>query len=305
MGTSDRIISIIIPTRNREESLRRLLASIDKLIQVDRTCLEVLVVNNNSTDHTAEFLQSLERVGVNYELKCLMEPIKGQSAAINCGFRHCTGEIICLIDDDVVVDSNWLSGLLESYEKSPFDAIQGRVLPGVDPRGRPADPAKLYYYNIPLVDHGEEMKSIRGLTGAHMTFKRAVFEEVGFFNIKLGPGASGFSGDTEFSRRVAAAGFKIGYSPLLIVYHELDPDRFGRKYNRAVQYQKGVSRSIYRRDSIMFSVIPKLVGNLLRVPFYWILHREHKLYRIEGRLCRFYGQLIGTLRRRKLAENVV
>ena len=57
---------------------------------------------------------------------------------------------------------------------------------------------------------------------------------------------------TEYSIRIRNAGFKIGYTPGAIVYHELNPKRYGRAYNRMVEYRKGLSRSIYRRgfDSI-------------------------------------------------------
>lgn len=58
-----------------------------------------------------------------------------------------------------------------------------------------------------------------------MSFKGEVWERVGLFDLRLGPGASGFSEDTEFSIRICKAGFKIGYTPHAVVYHELNPER--------------------------------------------------------------------------------
>jgi GT2 family glycosyltransferase len=201
-----------------------------------------------------------------------------------------------LVDDDVVLDPRWIHGLLQSYKATSFDALQGRVLPGVDPAGKPADPSKFYYYNIPIVDYGDQIRPIRGLTGAHMTFKRQVFEKIGFFNVRLGPGASGFSGDTEYSRRARAAGFTIGYTPKAIVYHELDPSRYGRRYNRTVQFRKGLSRSIYRRESLCRKVLPELVGNCFKFCIYAALGKTGKLYRAEGRILRGFGYLQGLVR---------
>ncbi len=290
-------ISVIVTTRDRAASLKRLLASFDALEQSDHVSLELLIVDNGSSDSSKDVVLAQQVKSLKYDLKFYVEPMRGQSSAINCGLRHCRGEIICLVDDDVVMDPRWITGILASYELNQFDALQGRILPGVDPQGYPADLNRLYYYNIPIVDHGDEMKAIRGLTGAHMTFRRAVYERVGFFNVKLGPGASGFSGDTEFSRRISAAGFRLGYTPHAIVYHELSPLRYGRKYNRAVQYRKGLSRSVYRRDSIAFSVLPKLVLNCLRFSFYLSLGSDARIYRTEGRIWRFVGYLVGQLRR--------
>ena len=291
-------ISVIIATRDRAGSLARLLASFDALDWGNDISLELLIVDNGSSDCTEDLVQTQQKKSLKYDLRYLVEPVKGQSAAINCGLRNCGGKIICLIDDDVVVHPKWLTGLLASYKSGEFDAFQGRVLPGVDPEGRPADTRKLYYYNIPIVDYGDGVRAIRGLTGAHMTFKRSVYESVGLFNVKLGPGASGFSGDTEFSRRIVAAGFRIGYTPHAVVFHELSPQRYGRAYNRAVQYRKGISRSVYRRDSIALSILPKLVINCLRFSVYWLFGREAKIYRCEGRIWRFLGYLQGSFRSR-------
>jgi len=186
---------------------------------------------------------------------------------------------------------------LEGYSSMPFDALQGRILPGVDSEGRPADPLHLQEYNIPLVDYGCDYRKIRGLTGTNMSFKREVLAKVGCFDPRLGPGASGFSEDTEFSRRIRKAGFTIGYTPHAIVYHELDPRRYGRGYNRMVEYRKGMSRSIYRRDPILFRVIPDLLANCVRYGIYNLFGLSQKVYKTEGRIMKSWGYLAGKFRR--------
>lgn len=289
-------ISIIVPTFNRAPSLRRFLDSVERLEFPQSITLEVLIIDNRCTDGTRDWVAAEQQRRLRYSLKLFREEQQGQSAAINCGLRNCRGRIICLVDDDVVLDSRWISGLLESYETGGFDALQGRVLPGVDPEGKPADAAKLHYYNIPIVDLGEQIRPIRGLTGAHMTFRREVFEKVGCFDVRLGPGASGFSGDTEFSRRVRAAGFRIGYTPKARVFHELDPARYGRRYNRAVQYRKGLSRSLYRKESMFGKVLPEFVGNCFKFCIYAALGNSGKIYRTEGRILRGLGYLRGRVR---------
>jgi glycosyltransferase involved in cell wall biosynthesis len=298
MNTAEFDISVIVATFNRAHSLARLLKSFDSLEMMDCIRLELLVVDNGSTDRTQSVVFAKKGNSLKYDLKLYCEARRGQSVAINLGLQNCSGRIICLVDDDVTLDPKWLRGLVASYEASDFDALQGRILPGVDPHGRSADPSKLFYYNIPIVDYGNEIKPIRGLTGAHMTFKRSVYEQIGGFNANLGPGASGFSGDTEYSRRIRAAGFKIGFTPHAMVYHELSPLRYGRGYNRRVHYRKGLSRSVYREDSITFSILPNLLFNSCRLLFYWVVRRNDKIYRIEGRICRFLGHLCGSVQRR-------
>jgi GT2 family glycosyltransferase len=125
----------------------------------------------------------------------------------------------------------------------------------------------------------------------------------GGFDSRLGPGAAGFSEDTEFSMRVRKAGFTIGYTPHAIVYHELNPRRYGREYNRDVEYRKGVSRSIYRNDPILFRVIPDLIANCMRYGFYRIAGRTQKAYKTEGRIMKCWGYLMGKIQHRPKSKS--
>ena len=290
-------LSVIIPTRNRAESLKRLLRSLDSLECPDSVHVEVLVVDNGSTDETGSLLLKEQAKSRRFSLKVLKERQKGKANALNLGLSSANGNLILVVDDDVVVHPQWLVKHLECCQSAPFDAIQGRVLPGVDPDGKPADLERLQEYNIPITNYGDEIQEIRGLTGANMSFKREVFEKAGFFDTSLGPGASGFSDDTEYSMRICKAGFKIGYTPHAIVYHELNPDRYGRDYNRAVQYRKGKSRSLYRLDSIAFNILPNLFVNWIRFGLYKAMGKRQKAYKTEGRIMKYWGYLVGRIQR--------
>jgi GT2 family glycosyltransferase len=214
---------------------------------------------------------------------------------LNHGIGLARGEILIVVDDDVVVHHRWMVEHWESHRTNEFGAVQGRVLPGVDPQGRLADPGRLREYNIPIVDYGGEIRSIRGFTGTNVSFKRDVVRQVGLFNPRLGPGALGFSEDTEYSIRMRRAGFKIGYNPGAIVYHELNPERYGRAYNRRVEYRKGVSRSLYRQDSIWFKVLPDLMAQCMRYGIYRLLGKSQKAYKIEGRILKSWGYISGKV----------
>lgn len=289
--------TIIIPTCNREASLKNLLASLESMECPKSVTVEVLVVANACTDNTASFLAGLQRKERRFLLKTFHESQRGKARALNLALAEATGDVILIVDDDVVVHPQWLVRHLESYETRSFDAVQGRVLPGTDPQGRSAEPDRVHEYNIPIVDYGEVICEIPGFTGANVSFKRRVFERIGTFDPLLGPGASGFSEDTEYSMRMRDAGFTIGYSPFAIVYHELDPGRYGRAYNRTVHYRKGYSRSLYRERSLALRVLPDLLVNCLRFGIYRALGKHAKAYQTEGRLMRYWGFLIGRIQR--------
>ena len=291
------LLSVIIPTRNRVKSLKLLLESLAVPARIGIPETEIIVVDNGSTDETHGWLDAQCEQNQSGGLIILDEPRPGKSNALNRALSVARGEIFMILDDDVVIQSNCLAKHAEAHAATQFAALQGRILAGKDSVGNPADANRLREYNIPLIDYGEEIVAIRGLTGTNMSFKRAVFEKVGFFDPRLGPGAAGFSEDTEYSIRIRKAGFKIGYTPHAIVYHELNPSRYGRVYNRAVEYRKGVSRSVYRRDSILTKVLPDLFANCIRYGIYRLLGRHDKVYKTEGRILKCWGYVAGKLGR--------
>ena len=286
-------VSVIIPTRNRVKSLVALLDSLDHAKLPEPVSLEVVVVSNGCTDGTAAMLTTRSFSTDQRSLVVVDQPKPGKSLALNRALADVRGDLVMILDDDVIVDTGCIANHIAAHAKSDFAAIQGRVLPGKDPEGRAADPSRLREYNIPIVDYGDEMIPIRGLIGTNMSVKRQVLESVGGFDDRLGPGASGFSEDTEFSIRICKAGFKIGYTPAAIVYHELNPARYGRAYNRDVEYRKGVSRSIYRHDSLLFRVLPDLLANCFRFGIYKMFGLTQKAYKTEGRIMKYWGYMMG------------
>jgi GT2 family glycosyltransferase len=304
------LISVIIPTYNRARSVLNLLASLRRIDCAGSVALEVIVVENGCTDGTAELLVREQEQALPFALRVLKEPQRGKAAAVNRGLAEAGGEILSLLDDDVVVHPAWLTEHARAHREAGFDAVQGRVLPGWDVAdGLAADPAKLHEYNILVVDYGEQAREIRGFAGTNVSFKREVFQKCGFFDVRLGPGAAGFSEDTEYSRRVRAAGFHIGYMPTAIAYHELNPERYGRAYNRAVEYRKGLSRAMYRREPIFLKVVPRLLAGCIVLGVYRIQGKMDKVYKAEGRIMKSWGYLVGKLGRAGIpaqrgAENV-
>jgi glycosyltransferase involved in cell wall biosynthesis len=293
-------VSVLIPTHNRAASLRRLLESLEASAGLEETAVEIIVVNNNSTDATSLVLMELVAEQRRFPIFVLEQLKHGKSWALNLGLGRATGSLVLLLDDDVAVDNFCVAEHVAAYKEGPFDAVQGKVLAGADPEGQPANMARLREYNIPMVDHGDASCEVRGFTGTNISLKREVFEKAGLFDTRLGPGASGFSEDTEYSRRIRENGFKIGYAPKAITYHELNPERYGSSYNRDVQYRKGISRSIYRKDSLIFRALPDLIGNWFRYLAYTATGRRQKAYKTRGRIAKNYGYIAGKVQKRVL-----
>jgi hypothetical protein len=117
-------ISVLIITRNRAELLRKALQS---LLDQERPPDEVVVVDNASIDNTQSVAKSFaDRI----KLKVFYEEKVGIPYARNTGLKHCTKDIIALMDDDCLADNRWLAELEFPFLKDPFiGAVGGSTLP--------------------------------------------------------------------------------------------------------------------------------------------------------------------------------
>ncbi len=125
-------LSIVIPSHNRQEVLRRLLESLSRQT-LPADSFEVIVANDASTDGTAEMLDTLETP---YRLRHLNLTHRGEWGASNAGIEAATGRICVLIDDDVVAAPQMLAEHAAAHQGDPGIVGLGRLFqeppPGSD-----------------------------------------------------------------------------------------------------------------------------------------------------------------------------
>lgn len=127
----DFLATVVICTRNRGESLT---VTLDSLVIAgararDRIAAtwEVLIVDNGSTDNTAEVIA---RYADRLPIRSVLQPVAGLSNARNAGIANARGRVILWTDDDVLLDEDWLRAHLEAFEAHPEVAIfGGRAVP--------------------------------------------------------------------------------------------------------------------------------------------------------------------------------
>src|SRR5688500_3500637 len=94
-------VTVIICTRNRADQLRRTLESAAAVDTPEHVSWELLVVDNGSTDHTPEVVESFSG---RLPIRRVSEPEAGLSNARNRGVAEAKGDYICWTDDDVLID---------------------------------------------------------------------------------------------------------------------------------------------------------------------------------------------------------
>jgi glycosyltransferase involved in cell wall biosynthesis len=120
-------VTVAICSFNRAESLRLTLDSLAAMEVSTDITWEVVIVNNNSTDHTDDVIKEYgDRLPVRREF----EPRPGLSNARNRAIDAARGEYILWTDDDVLVDAAWLSAYVGAFRRWPEAAVfGGRIVP--------------------------------------------------------------------------------------------------------------------------------------------------------------------------------
>ena len=121
------MISICICTYNRSESLQRTLDSLAEQKHIDAT--EVLVVDNNCTDQTADVVDAFR---YRLPIRRTKESRQGLAHARNTAVADCKGEVLLFTDDDVLFAPDWLTAYRDAISRFPdADYFGGRILPGL------------------------------------------------------------------------------------------------------------------------------------------------------------------------------
>ena len=236
-------LSIILCTRDRADLLP---GCFEALAQQDvaASAAEVLVVNNASRDATAEVLRAEARRG-RLPMRMVEEPSPGLSRARNTGIAHARGDFLIFLDDDAIPAPGWLAAY-ERLFRQGRPVVQGRIRVQIE-GARPAYLADdLLAYLTHWDKDGPEERYEGNLLGANFGAMRSVYEQLGPFRPDIGPGASGFGDDTEFSQRVAAAGIPVIYCPEALVLHRIPPDRTTRRSLLRRCYLSGQSQPLFR-----------------------------------------------------------
>jgi glycosyltransferase involved in cell wall biosynthesis len=120
-------VTVAICTFNRAQSLRRTLDSLVGMRVPSDLAWEIVIVNNNSTDHTDDVIS--EYVG-HLPVRREFEPRPGKSNALNRAIDVAKGDYIVWTDDDVLVDASWLTAYVEAFRRWPEAAVfGGRIRP--------------------------------------------------------------------------------------------------------------------------------------------------------------------------------
>jgi len=241
-------VTILICTYNRARLLGPTLDTIAAMVVPPSLRWDVLVVDNNSTDDTAEVVQS-RAAAYPVPLRYLFERTQGKSYALNSGLAATQAPIVAFTDDDVRVAPHWLTRIHDAFKTHKCDYLGGRVLPWWEappPAWVPARNGRLWA-PLAILDFGPApLKFGRRIPlGVNMAVTKAAIDRVGGFDPRMGRQGNTLLGQEqrEWCLRAHAADLVGYYVPDVVVQHWVPRHRLTKRYFRRWFYWRGISRA--------------------------------------------------------------
>jgi glucosyl-dolichyl phosphate glucuronosyltransferase len=265
-------VSVLICTYNRASLLAQTLAALARSTMPEACELEIVVVDNNSTDDTAEVVRRAAATGP-IPIVYAHEPRQGKSYALNRGLTVVRGDVLALTDDDVLPSAAWLARIVANFRAQELVFVFGKVLPLWEVPPPPemlTIRARDIWGPLALIDYGDEPTRYdvaawgrkRLPVGANLAIRRDALEQVGEWRTDLGKVNNTLIAgeDHELCVRLYQAGLFSGfYDPSVEVRHLVPAHRLTRRYFRKWFFWHG--RTLARMADAVY-----LELDLTRVP---------------------------------------
>ncbi len=245
------MLTVIICTYNRDkyiyECLSRLAAN------TEYESWELVVVNNNSTDKTAEECARFANDFPDVHYRYFVETQQGLSYARNRGITEAKGDWLIFLDDDAMVEHDYIRNLQAHLRQHPkVGAFGGQIKPFFED-GEPDWYSTWSMGFVSAIDRGDRVHVFPAKKfpiGANMGIKRDVIEQIGLFNTELGrTGNNLLAGEEkDLFYRIHEAGYEILYFPNIGVRHCIPGRRTTYEFVSRLAYGVGVSERLRTKN---------------------------------------------------------
>lgn len=214
-------VSVIIASYNRSSDLR---LSLEALFATGYPNLEVIVVDNASTDDAALVAASFKGVELIQNAENL-----GFAQANDIGLERATGDYIALVNNDAVIERDWIKKTVTFLEAHPRAAAVGGKLYFWDDENPAGKRENRFYawtqvdpdsgYTAAMVDAPDAIREVSTLSGAVVMIRRAAIEDVGAPFLE--PAFFAYYEETDFFARALRRGWQLFYWADAAAWHRV------------------------------------------------------------------------------------
>ena len=298
-------VSVAICTWNRADLLDQTLTSMYKLVIPPQTVWELIIVNNNCTDTTDSVIDKHQ---AHLPIRRLFEPQQGKSFALNCASRAAKGDFIIWTDDDVFVETHWITRYVGAFKQWPNASVFGGpvkpFMAGTPPQWLMdvftiSQVANVYA----AIDLGPKPirltqgKEPYGVNWAVRTKDQRKY----LYDTNLGPAPNRriYHEEIDVIRRMFADGLEGRWVPKALVNHYISENRQTTKYIRKYHRGQGEYKALQRygknrypsfEGKIIF--IKGIIKSELKYLIYRLIIRDPKIWiKAVINSCHALGQL--------------
>lgn len=235
-------VSILIPARNEESVLGRLLHRITELTY-PKDKMEVIVIDDASTDNTGRIAEEFSETYDYFKVvhRNLSSGEKGKSITLNEGLKHANGEIVICFDADYYPQADILEKLTAFFVDPEVGAVQGRVTVLNEHStwvSRLVALERISGYRVDQLarDDLELIPQFGGTTGG---FRRDLIESLGGFDTAM------LTEDTDLTFQVYLAGYKVRYVNEAECYEEA-VENWGSYWRQRHRWAKGHMQCFFK-----------------------------------------------------------
>ncbi|MCB0197494.1 MAG: glycosyltransferase family 2 protein, partial [Anaerolineae bacterium] len=231
-------IDIVICTYNNANLLDQTLTSLVQQQQCKAERWSVVVIDNNSTDHTHEIVQKHIAVGSIPSLRLVRESQQGLSYARRRAVLETTGDFLAFVDDDCLLAPDWIQQVFSFCHEHPnAGAVGGKVQ--LLWEKTPDNNLRRFAGYLAEQHRGDKSQILplsgpTYLVGAGLVVRRSALEASGWLDKMILKDRAGKSltagGDSEIVLRIRNAGYELWYNPAMQLEHYIPQHRISVDY---------------------------------------------------------------------------
>jgi GT2 family glycosyltransferase len=241
------MLDVVICTYNNAAMLDDVLTALARQRSIENGRWSCLVVDNNCTDDTSNVVHRHMRAGAIPGLRSVQEPQQGLTPARLRGVRSSTAPWIAFVDDDCILQPDWIAHAVSFAESHPrIGAFGGRVV--VDFATEPPHYVRAHAYSFAEQIRGDFQERVPFLVGAGLVVNRSALTACGWTDAPLLADRVGkrlvSGGDVEIVLRIASEGYELWYVPACELRHRIPSRRTSLRYLIAINRGLGISQAL-------------------------------------------------------------
>ncbi len=238
-------VSIIVPCYNEEAVIEK---SLQSLIKQTHPFLEIIVIDDGSTDRTLSIAKSMEFEYEEKSLKVFSKINEGKAKALNYGIKKASGELIMCVDADSKLANNAVELLVQHFQDPSIAAVAGSVYVTNQENIWTKLQALEYIEGLNMVRNAQSFfKLVNIIPGPIGMFKKRALIDVGGYQDDT------FAEDCDLTLRLLQKGYKIDFEIDALSYTEA-PDNLLDLLKQRYRWTRGILQSIKKHRKHLWHI---------------------------------------------------